>query len=134
MGEALAERELAEQAARVAGGDCLLGEIGIHRRGADTDDDGHVVNVHAFAGADVERREGAQRLANEVGVHRACGQDHRQRRTIGIDVGVGQHDVQAATAHRLFGFVADAVKAWRMASSPPFGSKAQSMRAAVSPM
>ena len=43
-------------------------------------------------------------------MHRACGQDHRQRRTIGIDVGVGQHDVQAATAHRLFGFVADAVK------------------------
>ena len=110
VGEALAERQLAEQAARVPGGDGLLGEVGVHRGGADADDDGGIVHVEAFARTDVQRREGAQRLAHQVGMHATCRQDHGQRRALGVDIGVGQHDVQAAAAHRLLGLAADALE------------------------
>ena len=68
------------------------------------------MHVEALARAHVERREGAQRLAHQVGVHAARRQDHRQRRPLGIDIGVGQHDVQAAAAHRFLGLVADALE------------------------
>ena len=60
VGQALPERELAEQAALVAGRDRLLGEVGVHRGGADADDDGGIVHVQALGRAHVERDEGAQ--------------------------------------------------------------------------
>ena len=51
--------ELAEEAAGVPVGERFLGEIGVDRGGADTDQDREVMHVHAFAGAHVERGEGA---------------------------------------------------------------------------
>ena len=79
VGQALAERELAEQAAAMAVGDGLLREIGVHRGGADADQHREVMHVEAFGRAHVERGEGAQRLAHQMGVHAAGRQDHRDR-------------------------------------------------------
>ena len=44
----LAQRELAEQPARMAVGDAFLRQIGIHGRGADADQHGEIMRIEAF--------------------------------------------------------------------------------------
>src|SRR3546814_6486096 len=52
--DALVEREIAEQAARMAVGDRLLREIGVHRGRADADQHREIMGVEAFGRAYVD--------------------------------------------------------------------------------
>ncbi len=92
----------------MAVGDRLLSQIGVDRGAADADQHRKVMDVEAFAGAHVERGEGAELLAHEMRMHGAGGEDHRDRRALAIHRRVRQDHVSAAAAHRFFGLLADA--------------------------
>ena len=92
----------------MAVGDAFLGEVGVDRGGADTDQHGEGMDVQALGGADVEAGEGAQRGVHEMGVHAAGSQDHRDGDARGGGRLVGQDDVGAAGAHAFLGFAANA--------------------------
>ena len=94
----------------MAVGDRLLRQIGIDGGGADADQHREIMHVQAFLAAHVERGEGAQGLPDQMGVHRAGGQDHRHRDAVGPCLLVGQDDVGGATAHRVLGLAADPVQ------------------------
>ena len=106
----LLQSDLGEQAAAVAVSNALLRQIGVHRRGADADQHGEVVRVHALRAAHVQAGEGAQGLADQMRVHGASGQDHWDRRAFGSLRLVRQDHVGAAGAHALLGLAPDALK------------------------
>ena len=99
-----------EQSPALAVGDAFLGEIGIDRGGADADEHGEIMNVEALARAHIERGEGAQLLADEMGVHRAGGENHRHRRAFGADTLIAQYDVNASLADRVLGLALDTIE------------------------
>ena len=99
-----------EQSPALAVGDAFLGEIGVDRGGADADEHGEIMNVEAFGRAHVERGEGAQLLADEIGVHRAGGEDHRHRGALVADTLVAQDHVNASLPDRVLGLALDAVE------------------------
>ncbi len=97
--QAIVEREIAEQPAAMAVGDGRFRQIGIHRGGADADQHRGMMHIQAFAGAHIERGEGAQLLAQQMRMHRACREDHRYRGAGRAALLVGQDDMHRAAAH-----------------------------------
>ena len=102
-------REGGEQPAPVPVGDAFLRQIGVDRGGADANQHGEIMRVQALAAADVERRERAQRLTNEMRVHGGGGEDHGYGCPARVLGGVGQYDVGAAGPHALFRLGPDAL-------------------------
>ena len=100
----------AEEPAAVAVGEGFLGQIGVHRRRPDADEDGEVMDVHALARVHVERGKGAQVLAHQMGVHGAGGQDHGHGGAPGADVPVAQDDMDATAPDRGFRLLLDTDK------------------------
>ena len=74
----------------------FLREVGVDARRADANQDSEVVRVEAFGRAHGDRAECAQAVADEVGVHRAGGEDHRNAGEIRVLAFVGENDVAAA--------------------------------------
>ena len=66
------------------------------------------MHVEAFAGAHVERGEGAELLAHQMRVHGTGGENHWHRRARGIHVPIRQDEMGAALAHRVFRLGANA--------------------------
>ena len=108
--DAFAEAALAEQAARVAVGDAFLREIGVDGRRADADQHGEVMRVHAFGRAHVDRGEGAHARLDEMRMHGAGRQDHRDGGDVRADALVGQNQMRVAGGDRVFGLLADAIE------------------------
>ena len=107
--DAFLQGELAEQAASVAVGDALLRQVGVDGGGADADQYGEVMHIQAFGRTDIEAGEGAQALADQMGVHRTGGEDHGDCRAFRGDGFIGEDDVGAAGAHALLRLAADAL-------------------------
>ena len=61
------------------------------------------MRVQAFGRAQIDGGEGAQPLAQQMGVHRAGRQDHRDGRTVRPGGLVGQDDMTGPAAHRILG-------------------------------
>jgi len=108
--QALIERQVAEQATTVPVGDRLLRQVGVDRRGADADQHGVIVYVHALRRAYVQRREGAELLADQMGMDGTGRQDHRHRCTGGADTLVRQDHVGGAATDGVFGFLSNAAE------------------------
>ncbi|KAG0776598.1 hypothetical protein G6F22_012457 [Rhizopus arrhizus] len=103
---ALAELEDAA-AAEVEQG--LVGQVRVHRRGAEAEQAGHVVRVARGAGLDDKIHVAAQAQPREVVVDGAGGQQGVHHRPPGHRVAVGQQQHHHAVARGLFGFGTDAL-------------------------
>ena len=84
--------------------DGFFREVSVDGCRADADQNGEVVHIKAFAGADIDRGEGPQFLADEVGMNAAGCQNHGNGRAVWTDRFVRQHKVPLARAHGFFGF------------------------------
>ena len=90
-------------------GNGFLGDIGVDRRRADTDQHGKMMHVQTFAGGHIDRRKCAQLLAHKMRMHGTCRQDHRQRRAAFRNTAVGQHHMLASRPDSLLGLGRDPV-------------------------
>ncbi len=106
--DALLGRQFSKQPTCGAVQHRLFGQICVDRGGAGADQYRHVMHVEAFRAAHVERGEGAQRLAHQMRVDRARRQDHRNGGARRSGMLIRQDHMQAAAAHAIFGFLADA--------------------------
>jgi hypothetical protein len=70
-------------------GNAVEREIRIDRLGAVTGKQAEIVHAAGLAGLDDDADVGAQPLANQVVVHRAGGQQRRDRDEVGIDRAIG---------------------------------------------
>ncbi len=65
------------------------------------------MHIDTFAGAHIERGEGAQLLAQQMHMHGAGRQNHRNGSAIAADPFVGQNDMGGATTHRILDLTAN---------------------------
>ena len=105
--QALVERQVAEQAARMSVRDRRFRQIRVHRRRADPDQHRIIMRVETFRRTHVDRRIGSQPLADEMRVNRRRRQHPRDRDAVLGYRLVGQEQFALALAHRLFGFAPD---------------------------
>ena len=105
--QAILQRAGPEQAAAMAVGDAGLGHIGVDRGGADADQHAEVMHVQAFARAQIEGGEGAELLAQQMGMHRPGGEDHGDGRAARPRGLVGEDDMHGPAAHRILRLAAD---------------------------
>ena len=103
----LLEGKRPEETAPVAVGKRLLCQVGIDRGGTHADEDAEIMHVQALGAAHVERAEGAQLLAHEMGVHGSRRENHGNGRALGAIALVGEHEMLGAAAHRVLGFLPD---------------------------
>ena len=80
--------------------DGLHREVGVDRRGAVPDQQGHVVDLAHVAGLDEQADLGAGLLAHQVVVHGRGEQQRRDRRQVGGGVPVREHDDARAIGDR----------------------------------
>jgi hypothetical protein len=83
-------------------GECLEREVRVERLGAVAGEHREVVHLARRTGLDHEADLGAQAGANQMVVHGAGGQQHRDRQVRGIGLAVGEDQNVRAVVHRLF--------------------------------
>jgi len=117
------EWEIAEQAAAMAVGNGGLREIGIHRGGADADEDREMMDIQAIAAAHIERGEvrscWRSRCVCTAPVARIIGIEAR----LALTFSSLSTTCTAPAAHGVLGLAAMRAMHPRSALSPPFGSK-----------
>ncbi len=91
-------------------GNDLLGEIGVHRGRPHPDQHGEIVHIETLRAPHVERGEGAQALADEMGVHTARGENHRDRGALRTKRFIGEDEMGRPGAHRFLGLAPDAIE------------------------
>ena len=69
-----------------------LGEIGIHRSGADPDENCKIMRVEALCRTDIDRGIAAKASANEVRMHCRCSQYHRYCNALCINIHVSEEE------------------------------------------
>ena len=82
-------------------GNALLRHIGVDRGGTRADQHGKAMHIEALRHPGIEAGEGAQRGLDQMGVHAAHGQDHRNGRALGPLILIGQNHMHGARAHPL---------------------------------
>ena len=80
--------------------DRVEGQIGVDRRGAEAEQEGEVVHLAGLAGLDHQADLGAGLLADQVVVHRGCGQQHGDRGQVLVGEPVRQDDDVGALGDR----------------------------------
>ena len=98
----------------------LLRQPAVDRRGTDTDQHGEGMGVDRLGRAHHQRAEGSQPLIHQPAVHRRCGQDHRDQRSIRAHPLVGQDDQPGPAARRGDRFSPDTIQ---RGFQPPFAGR-----------
>ena len=105
----LGQRQRAKQATAMAVGNALLRHIGVDGGGTRADQHGKAMHIEAFRHPGIEAGKGAKRGLDEVGMHPAHGQNHRNGRALGPLVFIGQNHVDRARAHPFLRLAANAL-------------------------
>ncbi len=108
--QAFAQAHIAEQATGLTVGDCFLRQIGIYRGRTASDQHGKILHIHTFTGAHIKRSKGAQRLADQIGMHGTGGEDHRDRCPLSAHILITQDDMGRTATHGILGLDPDTME------------------------
>ena len=110
VGDSVGKGQAGQQPTVMPLGNGFFGDIGIDGGRPDADQNREMMNIEALASGHIDRGKGAELLADKMRMHRACGQDHRDRTTCVGHTAIREHHMLASRTDGLFGLTRDPVQ------------------------